>query len=287
MPATPDQLRKLPQLGAWECDLRDNSLKWTPKVFDLFGLPSNIRIQRADAVALYCEESREAMEMLRAYVIRHRRGFTMDARLIRPDGEHRWMRLTATLACDGTRPRRLFGTKQDISIERLRRERLKGTAGIDTLTGFATCSAFEARFFQDCSSDASPAILLAIDVDGIEGIARKFGVSARDACFHAIVSRLDGFSDDAPLIARIGEYRFAVLTSAPAGLKALGQKGRRLMRDLAAPVYWQGYLLHIAPCVGAATSSAAISAEELFSVAVARLNAAKRKFRWVGETIAH
>lgn len=285
-PGTPDQIRKLPELGAWECDLKDNSLKWAPKVYDLFGLSLNTRIQRADTVALYCEESREAMEMLRAYAIRHRRGFTMDARLIRPDGQSRWMRLTAAMACDRGRPRHLFGTKQDITFDRSRRECLKGTAGIDALTGFATRAAFEARFFQDFVVGSSSRMLLTIDVDNIEGIERKFGASASDACFRAVGSRLGVFSDNALMVARVGDYRFAVLMDASAGLKALNQKVRRLMRELAMPIYWQGYLLHVAPCAGTAASSAATSAEELFSVAVANLNAAKRKIRWVGDTTA-
>jgi hypothetical protein len=52
------------------------------------------------------------MERLRAYAIKHRRGFTLDAE-IRPSlTGSRWMRLIAAPVCDGDRVVRLHGLKQ-------------------------------------------------------------------------------------------------------------------------------------------------------------------------------
>ena len=67
--------------GLWECDLSDNSLIWSGGVYDIFGLPRGVQVSRDEAVALYCEESRAAMERLRAHAIKHRRGFTLDVEL--------------------------------------------------------------------------------------------------------------------------------------------------------------------------------------------------------------
>ena len=52
------------------------------------------------------------MERLRAYAIKHRRGFTLDAQ-IRPavGGKYRWMRLIAAPVCSGERVARLHGLK--------------------------------------------------------------------------------------------------------------------------------------------------------------------------------
>ena len=102
-------------IGRWSCDLADNSLAWTSPVFDLFGLPRHAPIARNDIVALYCEESRAAMERLRAYAIKHRRGFTVDMEIRTGGGRRRWMRLLAAPVCDGNRVVRLEGLKQDIS----------------------------------------------------------------------------------------------------------------------------------------------------------------------------
>lgn len=102
-------------IGRWSCDLADNQLSWTDPVFDLFGLPRGADIARDDVVALYREESRAAMDHLRAYAIKHRRGFTIDAEIRTVAGDRRWMRLLASPLCEGNRVVRLQGLKQDIS----------------------------------------------------------------------------------------------------------------------------------------------------------------------------
>ena len=102
-------------VGRWSCDLADNRLTWTDPVFDLFGLPRGAALSRDEVVALYCEESRVAMDHLRAYAIRHRRGFTIDAEIRTTNGERRWMRLLGSPVCEGNRVVRLQGLKQDVT----------------------------------------------------------------------------------------------------------------------------------------------------------------------------
>lgn len=102
-------------VGRWSCDLSDERLEWSDPVFDIFGLPRGAAVTRPEAVALYCEHSRAAMERLRAHAIRHRRGFTLDARIIPAQGQPRWMRLIAAPVCEGNRVIRLEGIKTPIS----------------------------------------------------------------------------------------------------------------------------------------------------------------------------
>ena len=119
-PASPDgEGRATDGIGRWTCDLADNCLSWTDPVFDLFELPRDARISRDEIVGLYCEESRAAMERLRAYAIKHRRGFTVDMQIRTTGGRRRWMRLLAAPVCDGDRVVQLQGLKQDISREYL------------------------------------------------------------------------------------------------------------------------------------------------------------------------
>jgi hypothetical protein len=98
--------------GYWDCDLADNSLTWTGGVYDIFGLPRLAQVTRDEAVALYTEESRAAMERLRAYAIKHKRGFTLDAQVrAAAVRERRWMRLIAAPVCQGSRVVGLQGIK--------------------------------------------------------------------------------------------------------------------------------------------------------------------------------
>ena len=97
--------------GLWECDLSDNSLIWSGGVYDIFGLPRNAKIARDEIVALYREESRAAMERLRAHAIKHRRGFTLDVEISSVTDGRRWMRLIGAPVCEEGRAVRLHGLK--------------------------------------------------------------------------------------------------------------------------------------------------------------------------------
>lgn len=106
-------------IGVWDCDLSDNSLTWSIGVYDLFGLPRDSVVSRGAAVALYLEHSRAAMERLRAYAIKHKRGFTLDVDIAPATGGSRTLRLCAAPVCLDGRPARLHGYKRDITADRL------------------------------------------------------------------------------------------------------------------------------------------------------------------------
>lgn len=73
-------------LGLWHCNLADSKLSWTAGVYDIFGLERDSSVSRTLSVSLYAPDSREAMERLRAYAIRHKRGFTLDVDINQADG---------------------------------------------------------------------------------------------------------------------------------------------------------------------------------------------------------
>ena len=98
--------------GKWECDLDDNNrLSWSGEVYDIFGIPRGAALVRDETAALYCEGSRAAMEKLRAYSIKHRRGFTLDVEIQPAQASRRWMRLIAAPLCVDDRVVKLQGLK--------------------------------------------------------------------------------------------------------------------------------------------------------------------------------
>ncbi|MCE7795100.1 PAS domain-containing protein [Sphingobium sufflavum] len=104
-------------IGVWDCRLLDNRVTWSAGVYDLFGLPRGMVMDRALSVSLYTPASRAVMEELRAYAIRYRRGFTVDAELRQPGGDHRWMRLSAVPVVEEGKVVRLCGVKIDVTAE--------------------------------------------------------------------------------------------------------------------------------------------------------------------------
>jgi PAS domain-containing protein len=99
-------------VGRWQCDLAEDALTWSDGVYDIFGLPRGACLTREESVGLYCEGSRAAMERLRAYAIRHKRGFTLDAEIKSGQGKPRWMRLIAAPVLSDGHVVRLHGLKR-------------------------------------------------------------------------------------------------------------------------------------------------------------------------------
>ena len=102
-------------IGHWRCDLSDNRLTWSPEVHDLFGIPRDALVSRAESVARYGTLSRAPMERLRAYAIKHHRGFTLDVEIFTVQGDRRWIRLVAAPICIDGHVVALRGLKWDVS----------------------------------------------------------------------------------------------------------------------------------------------------------------------------
>jgi PAS domain S-box-containing protein len=109
--------RLMPLAAAWRCDLATGKLAWSPGVYELFGISPGAELDRDAIVEMYSEESRAVLARVRADAIARRTSFLFDAQIRRADGEMRWMRVTADVACKGGEPVQLYGVKQDITEE--------------------------------------------------------------------------------------------------------------------------------------------------------------------------
>ncbi|MDE1918139.1 MAG: diguanylate cyclase [Sphingomonadales bacterium] len=267
-------------IGYWSCDLADTALNWTPGVYSLFGLCPGQRLDRREIVLFYEEESRAVMESLRAEAIAHARPFTMEAQISRPDGQKRWMRLSADVIREGGRVTRLFGLKQDITQERLRWEELRRLAERDALTGLYNRTAYDSTFLNNSGAGRGGTpigALVLIDLDHFKQINDCFGHAAGDACLRATGRRLATAFADARMVARIGGDEFAVLSSPDLSLSALEARIAQLLVDVARPVEWRGQRFTLGASVGIApvVDPQHYDVDELFSVADTALYTAK------------
>jgi diguanylate cyclase (GGDEF)-like protein/PAS domain S-box-containing protein len=268
-------------IGAFQCDLSTEALDWTSGVYDLFGLDPSHRLDRRKTVSMYAEESRALLERLRARAIAERDGFTMEAEILRPSGERRWMRLTARVTCREGRPARLYGIKQDITEERARWDALRRMAECDALTGLANRAIFQERFLDrpTAAPELAPlGALLLFDVDGFKQVNDRHGHPAGDACLREIARRLAAAFGDALMVARIGGDEFAVLARAGKPLAAIQAQAERALALVAEPVVWRDLWLKVGASAGIAASSNpyVYNAEGLFISADRALYTAKR-----------
>ena len=106
-------------IGTWEWDLATGRTHWSPEMFRLMGRdPTEAR--DADYYALWRRivhpDDREAV-VATARAHSHRAGpFTVEFRILRPDGEIRWINARGNVLPDSSgNPRRMFGVNIDIT----------------------------------------------------------------------------------------------------------------------------------------------------------------------------
>lgn len=103
-------------IGRWHCDLSTMRLTWSTGVYHLFDWQWDQTLERSAILPIYQSQSLSAVERLRSYAIRHRRGFTIDADL-RLSDTRRWVRVIGAPVCEDKRVVALQGWKIDVTAE--------------------------------------------------------------------------------------------------------------------------------------------------------------------------
>jgi len=207
------------RLGLWECDLTTETLHWSGGTYDMFDIARDTPLVRRQTLIRYPGESLIRLNLIRSRALAEGTGFDLDTDIVTPNGGRRWIRITATVECNGERPVRLFGLKQDITEERARADEMRRRAEFDDLTGLANRRQFQARLTAACGEAGGT--LLLIDLDGFKDVNDSLGHAAGDACLKEAAERLAAVCDGAALVARIGGDEFAVLLTPADGAPVL------------------------------------------------------------------
>ncbi len=112
------------QMGVWEWDLRTGAVFWSPECYNIFGVKS-FDGKRESFIDFVHPEDRGLLQLRIKQALEERTSYIHDFRIIRPDGNVRWItgRGQAEYDEDG-KPLRLVGNTQD-TTERKRTEEEK------------------------------------------------------------------------------------------------------------------------------------------------------------------
>src|SRR5438094_5318106 len=118
-----EEAQRISHVGYWERDLATNRYTWSDENYRIFGLWPQERILTFDNVQkLLHPADREMRAAAVAEAVRGGRRYDVEYRVVRPTGEVRLVRSVGDVVRDESgRPRRVFGTVQDIT-ERKRAE---------------------------------------------------------------------------------------------------------------------------------------------------------------------
>lgn len=266
-------------IGAWECNLPNETLSWTDGVYDLFGLQRGSGIYRSAILDLYEERSRREMNQLRSKAISTGQGFALDCRITAATGENRWMRLVVGVGHQHGRPLRIFGSKQDVTAEKGLWTELAGMARTETLANCAVPRSFtdtlrEIRFDRRRTSERFA--LAIFRIDRFPNLVEDVGKAAGEALSRSIAERLKRLFPDALAIDQAGPGTFALLLQMPGDRHYLGSVLDSTRRLLCRPVSHGALVLDVTLSIGAAlvTADGFRQQQEILAEAEAALHVA-------------
>jgi diguanylate cyclase (GGDEF)-like protein/PAS domain S-box-containing protein len=204
------------------------------------------------------------------------RGFQIEKRLRRADGEYMWTLLSVAPVADGLQGPHLVVLVDDIGERRAMEDRLRQLAVNDELTGLPCRREFERRLGRRLRRARSCGALLLVDIDGFAALNRRHGVAVGDRMLRAVARAVVATAPRGALAGRVHGDRMAVLLTrtSPAAVRevaaALGDAARRC------GVSARGNRIRLSASIGGATLPPGTSVDAAFAAAEQALEKVKR-----------
>lgn len=208
-------------IGVWEFDANTGALHWNDKMLEMYGISGQSNDRSGDSWETYLHpDDLVATLEYSDHCQRSGEAFERDYRIIRPNGDVRYIRSRAgQIAAPGFKPK-LIGVNIDVTEDyRRAREleeakiRLEYDSRHDALTGLANRRLLDettAEFFRRIQKDHRYAVLH-LDLDYFKEINDTLGHAAGDATLVHVASVLREIIGDQGLVCRIGGDEFAIL----------------------------------------------------------------------------
>lgn len=124
------EAQRLAHVGSWHWDVQNNVVLWSDELYRIFGLrPQELDPTYESFLALVHPEDRATVARVLESALRNQASYTHYFRIIRPDGQVGIVYSSGRVESDEHgEPLRMIGTTQDVTEQRLARERLKSSA---------------------------------------------------------------------------------------------------------------------------------------------------------------
>jgi diguanylate cyclase (GGDEF)-like protein/PAS domain S-box-containing protein len=255
------EAQRLAHLGSWEFDYASRAFRYSDEVYRIGGhAPRSVALTPATLVAAVHADDRERVRSALNGGLAGIPVDDLDYRIVRPDGEIRFVRTQVQLLrdLDGELVR-LVGTIQDITERRILETRLAHQAFHDPLTGLPNRALFHDRLghaLARTGREGQICAVLFLDLDRFKTINDAFGHAAGDQFLMAVAARLGTVVRESDTLARLGGDEFAVLLEDVADLPAALRVAKRLHAALEAPITVDGRALVAGTSIGVALQSA-------------------------------
>jgi diguanylate cyclase (GGDEF)-like protein/PAS domain S-box-containing protein len=203
------------------------------------------------------------------------RGFQVEKRLRRADGEYFWALLSVAALADGEYGPRLIVHVDDVTERRAADQALRRLTASDGLTGLHSRREFERRMARRLQRARGSGALLLVDIDDFASLNREHGRAAGDRVLRAVARAVRASSPRGALVGRVDGDRFAVLLTRTAhdGALACATALRDAVRR--ADVRVRGAMIELSASVGGAMFAPGSGLDEAFAMAEDALGVGK------------
>src|SRR5581483_6526002 len=278
------EAQRIAHIGSWEWDVGPDVLSWSEELHRIFDVdPATFRPTYAAYLDMIHRDDREAVRAELTACLEEPRAFAFDHRIVRPDGEIRWLSCEGLAELDAAgQVVRFRGTAQDVTGRRRAEEELAHQAVHDALTGLPNRLLVTERLDQAlarASRTGSEVAVLFIDLDHFKLVNDGRGHAAGDGLLITAAERLRAVVRSGDVVARFGGDEFVVVCEGRTAALESALVAERITGALREPVVIDGQEVFLSASVGIAVSDGDDSPESLLRDADAAMYRAKAKGR--------
>ena len=203
-------------MGSWEWDIRHGKVFWSDQLYSIFGLQAE-KLEPSFKLFMECvyPDDRAEVRRLIARSIRMLLPFSVDFRIVRPDGQLRWVHGQGEEHSKSKKGSQLWcGTVQDITERKRIEDQVRQKAYFDPLTGLPNRSLYYDRLRQaitQSSRNQSSMAVMFMDLDFFKPINDELGHEYGDQALIEVGKRLQQCVRGADTVARIGGDEFSII----------------------------------------------------------------------------
>ncbi len=274
--------QEMAHVGSVEVDMVTGNRWWSEEYFRIHGLPLSVIPTEELWLSALHPEDRERVRKLWQALEDGGPPLEVVHRVVRPDGEVRWVQTRATAEHDATGVLlKLVETTVDITDRKLAESALELLAFEDPLTGLANRVRLRDSIEQAqavAAAQGTQVGVLFLDVDRFKIVNDGMGHAAGDSLLAQLANRLRGAVRPQDLLARFAGDEFVIVCTGISEEEAL-LLAERIAATIKAPFNLQGREVFVTVSVGIALSGEDYSADSLLHNADAAMYRAKQDGR--------
>jgi len=179
---------------------------------------------------------------------------TLEYRILRPDGDVRWVEDRARVAFDEEgKPVRLYGVASDINMRKRQEARIEYLANHDALSGLPNRNLLEDRIAQAVAQvrrTGQRLALICLDLDRFKFINDSFGHAIGDSLLKMFAMRLCDVVQGGDTVARLAGDEFVIMLPALADADDVTHVAHKVLATFAEPFVIDEHVLHVTASVG-------------------------------------